>query len=241
MSRPSRTRTLKRALASLVAVGALGSLSVSGTYAILTSEETNAGSTVSAGTLTFGNSVDGGATCYSYAGPSSPGNVNGSCSALLSSATQHYPGDTATSTVRIANNGSLDIADLGVYMPSCTSAATPGAGSNAGGGDPCSYITDGGGNPTGPYFSIQETDSSGNPTTCWYPVPGAGACAAYPDDTLFIFADGVASAAAALDLGAGPAHGQSRYFAITVQLPTNADPRLQGQQAVFSLAWHATT
>lgn len=238
--RKSSTRTLRKILLSLLAIGGAASLSVSGTYAILLSEETNSGSTVASGTLTFGNTVGTGTTCYTYGGPSSPGNVNGNCAALLSGSTEYYPGDSASATVTITNNGSLPIGDLVVYMPSCTVQTTPGASGHTGGGDPCSYITDGLGNPDGPLLSIQET----SPTSyCWYPDGAPGACSpSFPQDDWFgIFAQYVNTPPAALDLGPGPGPGQSRTFTITVALPANADPRLQGEQALFSLAWHATT
>ncbi len=239
MRTPS-SRTLRRILLSLLAIGGAASLSVSGAYAILLSEATNSGATVASGTLTFGNRVGSGTTCYTYGGPSSPGNVNGTCAALLSGSTEYYPGDSASATVTITNNGSLPIGDLSVYMPSCAQQTTPGAGGNAGGGDPCSMITDGLGNPDGLLLSIQET----SPTSyCWYPDGAPGACSSsFPQDDWFgIFAQYVNTAAAALDLGPGPAPGQSRTFAITVGLPANADPSLQGEQALFSLTWHATS
>jgi hypothetical protein len=47
--------------------------------------------------------------------------------------------------------------------------------------------------------------------------------------------------ASALDLGTGPAHGQSRYFVIGMRLPSNASNALQGQAALFSLRWHVTS
>lgn len=237
------TRRVKQVLASLLAIGAAASLSVSGTEAILTSQETNAGSTVASGTLTLGNQVDSGTICYSYAGPSSPGNQNGGCDALFSASSQNYPGGSTTARVTITDAGSIGVGDLTVYMPSCVAQATPGAGSLAGGGDPCSYVTDGSGTPDGPLLSIEETDSSGNPLFCWYPDDASGACSSTfsQDDWLGIFAQYVNTPALALDLGAGPAAGQSRYFDISVGLPANADPSLQGEEGLFSLTWHATT
>jgi hypothetical protein len=241
--RHGSTRTLKKILLSLMAIGAAASLSVGGTYAILSSQETNASSTIATGTLTFSNTVGTGTACYSYGGPSSPANENASCDTLFPSPSLLYPGSSSTSRLTLTNNGSVAIGDLGVYMPSCSMQASPGAGASAGGGDPCSYITDGVGNPDGPLLSIQETDSSGNPTFCWWPDGVSGACdpGLVQDDWFGIVAQFITTEAGELDLGAGPAVNSSRYFTITVSLPANADPTLQGEEALFSLAWHVTT
>lgn len=236
------TRTLKKILLSLMAVGAVSALSVGGTFAILKSEETNAGSTVASGTFTFSNTV-GSSTCTSNSGPASPGNENTSCSTLYTTPSLLYPGGSQTSTVTLTNTGSVSVGDLGVYMASCTKQTSPGAGANAGGGDPCSYITDGSGNPDGPLLAIQETNSSGTATYCWWPDDASGACSPSlaQDDWFGIVAQYVNTQAGAIDLGAGPAAGAARYFKITVGLPSNADPTLQGEEALFSLTWHATT
>ena len=44
----------------------------------------------------------------------------------------------------------------------------------------------------------------------------------------------------ALDVGAGPAAGATRYFKLGMQLPTNASNTLQGEEALFALTWHMT-
>ncbi len=226
-------------LLSLLAVGGAASLSVSGTYAILTSATTNSASSIASGTLTFGNQVNTGTVCYSY-GSGSSNNVNSSCSALVSNSTLQYPGSSATATVTITNNGSVGISDLKVYMPSCSGTASPGAGALAGGGNPCGYLS-GGGYWTGLLFSIEETSTpGGTPTYCWYPDQASGACSGSSYDWL-AFMSGFSSVSNALDFGSGPAAGQSRYFTITVGLPTHADSTLQGEEALFSLAWHGTS
>ena len=227
----SSTWRLKLVLAGLIAFGGLSSLTVTGTFALLTSEESNHGSSVASGTLTFTNTVNTGTACTSYGGPASPGNVNSSCDALITSATQNYPGTPITPVqVNIANNGSLDGADLSVYMSSCTASATPGAPA-PGGANPCAT--------NGAQFYVQETTSTGTPTTCWFPS-AAGSCA-FAANSLRVFATNYTSATSSLDLGAGPAHGQTRYFRIGMQLPSNASNALQGEMAVFNLTWHLST
>jgi hypothetical protein len=228
--RPVTMRGLKKLLASVMVLGAVGSLTVSGTYGLLNSEGSNPRSFVASGTLTFTNVVNTGTTCYSYSGPSSPGNVNSACQPLFTPATENYPGAAATAQVTIANNGSLDAADLSVYMPSCTATVTPSAPS-PGGANPCGVA--------GAQLYVQETDLAGTPTTCWFPS-GAGACP-FAANSLFVFQANDNAPASALGLGAGPSHGQSRYFVIGMRLASNASNGLQGQAALFSLRWHVTT
>lgn len=228
--RRSSTWRLKKVLLSLIVLGGLSFFTLTSAYALLNAESRNIGSTISAGTLTFNNKVNLGSLCYSYTGPSSSGNANTGCDALFTSATQMYPGTAATSRVTVANDGSLDASDLSVYMPTCTAVATPTAPS-PGGADPCAVA--------GAQFYIQETDSSFNPTNCKYPA-AAGTCA-FAANTLFFFKSSANSAPTAFDLGSGPAHAQSRYFVIGMQLPTNASNALQGEEALFTLTWRMTT
>jgi hypothetical protein len=227
----SSTWRLKKILASLIAIGALSSVTATGTLALLSSQASNARSSVASGTLTFDNTVNTGTACYSYSGPSSPGNVNTSCQALITSSTLNYPGVAITPVkVTITNDGSIGAAALSVYMPSCTAGPTPGAPS-PGGADPCAA--------SGAQFYIQETTSSGTPTTCWFPS-AAGACT-FVASSLHVFAINANSTTSALTLGSGPAHGQARYFQIGMELPSTASNALQGEEAVFGLTWHIST
>jgi hypothetical protein len=229
--RTSSTWLLKKVLASLMVVGALTSVTVSGTFALLTSQESNARSAVASGTLTFSDTVNLG-TCFSYIGGSSVNNVNSNCQAAITSSTLNYPGTPAVVPVTIANNGSLDAAGLSVYMPSCTMAATPGAPS-PGGANPCAV--------NGAQFYIQETTQTGTPTTCWFPLPSAPGACAFTANSLQQFSANVNTTSSALSLGGGPAHNATRYFKIGLQLPTTASNSFQGEAAVFVLAWHLST
>ena len=231
VGRTSSTWPLKKLLASLIAIGALGSITVSGTYALLSSEETNAGSSVASGTLTFSNTVATGTACLSYGGPSSPGNVNTGCDVLITATTLNYPGVPITPmNVTITNNGSIDANELSVYMPSCTAAATPGAPA-PGGANPCST--------GGAQMYIQETTSTGTATACRFPS-GPVTCA-FVANSMRALAVNASSPASAINLGSGPAHGQSRYFQIGLQLPSTASNALQGEAAVFALTWRMST
>jgi hypothetical protein len=228
--RASSTWRLKKLLASVVVVGAVCSVTVTSVYGLMSAQAANPRATVATGTLTFNEAVNAGTACYTYGGPSSPGNVNTACQALFTSATENYPGAPATAHVAIANNGSIDIANLSLYMPSCAAgnnATAPAPGS----ADPCQ--------PGGVQFTVQETDASWAPTACWFPA-GAGTCA-FAANSLYVFQANVKTPANALDLGAGPAAGQTRYFAIGMQIPTNASNALQGRTATFSLTWRART
>ncbi len=253
MSRLARSRRrrgrlgrAKTILALLVAVGAVSCLGVSGTYALLLSEETNANSTIASGTLTLGNAVNAGTMCVSH-GTGSTGNLNNACAALVAASPLRYPGDPAvTAQIQIKNTGSLDASDLAVFMPTCTMATSPGATGRTNGGNPCVELFTSGA-PSGLQLTLQETNASWVATRCWYPVDAVGACASAPGyaaaapNSFGIFAEYVTSSGAALDLGAGPAHDQSRYFVVGVSLPTDASNTLQGEQATFDLTWQLTS
>jgi hypothetical protein len=227
--RTSATWRAKKILATMLLVGALSTVTVGGTFAVLNSQESNAHSSVSSGTLTFSNTVNTGSACFSY-GAGSTANVNNTCQAVITAASLAYPGTALTNKITITNNGSIDASDLAVYMPNCTNIATPGAPA-PGGGNPCAS--------GGADFYIQETDASGTATKCWF--LGANPCAFAAGSTLSAFSTGAPSASTALDLGAGPAHGQSRYFVIGMRLPSTADNTYQGQAAQFGLTWHITS
>jgi hypothetical protein len=210
-------------------IGALTSVTVSGTFALLTSQESNARATVASGTLTFSDTVSSG-TCFSYIGGSSVNNVNSNCQAVITSSTLNYPGTPAVVPVTIANNGSLDAAGLSVYMPNCSPQATPGAPS-PGVANPCAV--------NGAQFYLQETTSTGTPTTCWFPA-GPTTCT-FTANSLQQFSANVNTTSSALSLGGGPAHNATRYFKIGLLLPAGASNSLQGEAAVFALAWHLST
>jgi hypothetical protein len=213
---------VKRILVSMILIGSMSYLTVSGTFALLVGETSNNASNISTGTLTFSNTVT--STCLSNAGTL---NVNTSCDALFSSSTLMYPGALATAKVTLKDTGSLTAKNLYVYMPSCTHTTSPLAPTIAGATDPCAI--------NGAQFYVQETDASWNATKCWYPA-GPTTCA-LSASTLFGFKATYASSGGALSLGGGPAGLGSRYFIIGLELPTTAANTLQGQEALFDLTW----
>ena len=227
-------RTTKKLLLSVIAIGLLASITVGGTYAVMTSESSNRGDSIASGTLTFSNTVGTGTACLSQSGSS---NVNTTCGVLLQPTPLWYPiaspptaGQASITNITIKDTGSLPASRLSIYMPSCAAGTTSGAPANPSPINPCST-------PQGLDLYVQETDSSFNPTTCWYPVYAAGACA-LTDGTLGTFFTTYAAPATALSLGGGPAAQGSRYFQIGLAEPTDGANGLQGQTALLTLTWH---
>ena len=246
MSRRRSSRRLKVVLAGLVLAGSMSFLTVSGTYAIFTSEERDAGATAASGTLTLSEVTNGvtASPCKSWAAGATA-NANTGCALLISTPTLQYPGQSVSGTVALQNTGSVDANDLSLYMPTCTATTSPSAGV-VGGGNPCTEIADNG-SPDGLELTIEETTSAGAVQKCLYPVVATGACTASTDwasgapNSFPIFAEYATDMGTAYDLGPGPAKGQTRYFKVTVILPTEASNSLQGEQALFGLTWHLST
>jgi hypothetical protein len=238
---------IKTLLALLITVGGVSSVTVSGTYALLSAQETNGSSTISTGTLTLGNTVNAGTTCFSY-GSGSSGNVNNACSPLMTSSTLQYPGGApATAQVEIKNNGSINASRLTVYMPSCVMGTSPTAAGHANGGNPCVELFTGGTTPAGLVLTIEETTAAWASPKCVYPVALAAACTTDPawaadsGNSFGIFAQYVTTSGSSIDLGSGPKIDQTRYFKVGVSLPATATNTLQGQMATFALTWHLQT
>lgn len=248
-------RTFKKLLASLILVGALGSVTTGGTWAILTSDGENATSVIASSTLTMKN-TDGTTTCTSQSG--STNTVTSGCPQLFTTSTLQYPGTLATAHVTVTNTGSAPGYDLGLSMPGasagagCSSSTTPSA-TVVGGGNPCGS--------TGDSLYVQETQSDfTTPVHCWYPSGGT-TCTSPGGGTLYNFAanyyfNGTCSAGCnngpKLDLGndtsASPATqyalppsanqtSSSRYFVVGVE-ENGSDNTLQGETATFALLWH---
>lgn len=221
---------MKKVLASLIVVGALGCFTITGAYAVLSSETHNARASIASGTLTFSDQVNAATACLTYNGPASPGNVNSSCDALFPSSTLMYPGTPATVHVTIANTGSIDGGALSVYMPSCTAMTSPGA-PTPGGANPCTT--------GGAMIYIEESNAAFTTHSCLFPSAG-GACA-FAGNTMAYFSGTANNAGSAWSLGTGPAAGTSRYFIVGMQLPSTASNALQGEEALFNLTWRLTS
>lgn len=228
---------MKKVLLSFFVIGVLSCFTFASVYAVLNSETQDNRMTIASGTLTFGDTVNTGSTCYTY-GTGSSANVNNTCDALFTSATLMYPGTEADAKVTITNNGSIDGSALSVYMPSCTMVTSPGA-TAPGGLSPCGS--------GGAQIYIQETDSSWTPlSSCLYPTSATQPCigtggVGWIANTMSYLSSSRNSVGSAWPLGSGPAAGSSRYFIIGMELPTNASNALQGEEASFNLTWHLST
>jgi hypothetical protein len=216
----------KKVLITLLVVGALATVGV-GTYATFTAQTTNAGNTVTTGSLVLSNTVNAPATaCLSTgAGTTTDANANPSCGAFFTLGTAG-PGSNATATLQLKNVGSLGASSLVVFAPSCSSAAN---GTYSGTGNLCSVLE----------FYIQQTNSSGTPTACIYGGGTATTCAFTSADTVSAFATAYPSAAGGLALG-GLSAGTTDYYTIGVQVDSGAGNNMQGQQASFNVSWNAS-
>jgi hypothetical protein len=241
----ARTRLLKKILLSLIVVGALGSVTVQRTYALFSVEQTNAGQSVSSGTLTLQTTI-GAATCKSLNdnSPATNPNVNTSCTALFPGTQLEFPGVPDTVHVTVTNTGSVDAQALELWMATCTNVNTPGVTIHNGG----NACASGG----GAQMYIQETDSLFTTMVkCWYPNTNTGACGAFGDVGTFqlafhaypgkkLWIPTTAPIGTALPAAATSPQPSlnSRYFIIGMQLPANASNTLQGQSPAFPLTWH---
>lgn len=149
-----------------------------------------------------------------------------------------YPGQLQTAHLTLTNDGSVDVNDLTVWMPTCAKVDTPGIPAYAHlGADPCAS--------GGPIFYIQETQSDFTTTNathhCWYPST-ATVCSL--TGSLNDFSTNDNDQVFSIDLGSGPKRAGStaptRYFVIGTELPANASNLLQGEAATFTLSWYLT-
>jgi predicted ribosomally synthesized peptide with SipW-like signal peptide len=232
---------LKLTLACMLVLGGVSCLTISGTYAMFTAQEKNATATATSGTLTLSDGVTNGTTTTtcSSSGTGTTGNVNSSCTALMTSGTLQYPGIAATAKVTLSDTGTIGGSSLSVFMNSCTNTTSPSSTGHQGGGNACAAITDGT-TADGLELTIQETNSSWTPTQCWYPTVASGTCTSTAN-SFSSFATNNSQWFTAKSLGSGPTVTTPRYFLVSVLLPTYASPSLQGEQATYSLTWHLTS
>ncbi|HEY2543534.1 MAG TPA: hypothetical protein VGH92_10840 [Gaiellaceae bacterium] len=135
------SKTIKKLLLSLIVVGALGSFTARGTYAVLKGETSNSNDSLATGTLlltqTWLGAASNGTQDVVCNSKDVSLNVNTGCFTILSSGTSMYPipsaeptiptaGTYQTANISVTNGGTLP-ETLSVNMPSCTYAATAGA------------------------------------------------------------------------------------------------------------------
>jgi predicted ribosomally synthesized peptide with SipW-like signal peptide len=220
----------KLLLSGLVVVGAAAVIGA-GTFATFNAQTTNPNNTFANGTLVLSNTKSGGSACLSTgAGTNTDTNVNGSCDTLFSLSVKK-PGDSATASLTIKNEGSLDASALKVFSASCADANATGETYN-GSGLPCSKVQ----------LYIQQWSDSGftTPSQCVYGGATVAGTCDFSDSTktLTAFTTSYSSAGSAKTVGTLSSHA-SNYFTIGLKLPSDADNTYQGRQASFDLSWYA--
>lgn len=214
---------LKRILASLLVVGAVGGILGGGVFATFNAQTTNSSNTFSTGTLVLSDKKDSGTACLSTGGGTTDTNSNSvGCEDLIAGAVRK-PGDSTSHTVTIQNVGSLAASTSELWSAACTNSNN--AESYHGTGNPCSSVQ----------LTVHD-DTNGN---CIYPTavfgtPQAGACTASATKTLADFATN--STAAHISLGSF-ATGAAVVYTITATLPSTADNSYQGRQGVIDFNW----
>lgn len=250
-------RNLKKVLLSLIVIGALGSFTVHRVYASFATEQLNAGSTFTDGTLTLENTVSPGSACKSLSA-ATLNNANTVCDQLFTDANLNFPGVPQTANVTIKNTGSIEASTLEVWMTTCTKQTSTYLNPTrvnvpvVGSGDPCAA--------NGVEFYIQEmTDNTfATAKQCWWPLNQGATCTSFNSIGNFISsgytaepglrlwsylvshpspalarADGTIS-----DSSISPAPPATRYFKIGMEEPPTASDTLQGEAATFPLTWH---
>ena len=229
--RPRRRRR-RALLVSAVVLVELAAIGVRSTFATspFWSETTNSGTSVAEGTLNV-SSTTGGVTCQSWTGGASSN--TGSCSVTLGGG-PFKPGSFTTAAFQVTDAGSINAGQLSLYMSACS--ASPGL---------CDAVE----------FYVQETNSGGTPTTCWYPTAASGSCSFQPfsvggTGTLTDFTNTYFSSAhgSTLLLTSGPpdlSATTTRYFTLGFLLPTFSSDSVGNSYvngtATFDLNWYLNT
>lgn len=224
-TRHHRLRLNWALLVSLLVVVELLAIGARGTLASDSSQTENSGNTASAGTLTL-ETTSGSTICQSSGGNvgTAFANHNTSCGTITITTTPLYPGQSATTSIRIENSGSVNAGELSVYAPKCT----PTTGTSL-----CTALE----------FYIQQTTAN----ACYYPVTTTTCSfASYTQGgtgTLASFR-GRYGATSRLILRGGLAALSSRTFTLGFELPSFANPSAgnpyQGLTAKLTLTWYLT-
>jgi hypothetical protein len=216
-------------LSVLVLLGELVALSVRGTFASYNTETGNAASSVAAGTLAL-TTTSSSTACESWGGSvgSPSGNVNSNCGTTTVSGGPFYPGQATTVSFQVKNAGSVAAGDLSMFSAAPCSAS-PGI---------CDAVE----------FYVEETNASGTPIACYYPVASSTACtfdsfsSAGAPGTLTDFTnDEYWSSADRLILTGGLGANSTRYFVLGLELPffagASTGNTYQASTATFDLTW----
>jgi predicted ribosomally synthesized peptide with SipW-like signal peptide len=226
-------KRIKQYLMLLTVIGLVSIASGSGTFASFSAETTNAGNTFASGTLFLHNTKQGNAACTSESHVTAPYNVNGSCDILFNGVA--FDGTAQTAHLALNNAGTLDASALTFKVANCTvgdNSANTTSGTLFGGALTCGDIN----------ITIQETQSNYS-TNVWCAYgPDQAACGA----TTNTYNLGGPTSLTALNTSPGPAtaaglaHGNTRYYVITVQPNTlgGNGNQWQNRAASFDLTWN---
>ncbi|HEX8228237.1 MAG TPA: TasA family protein, partial [Chloroflexia bacterium] len=223
------TGNLKKVLLTVMVLGMVSGVLGSGTFATFTAQTTNPNNTFQAGTLVLSNTKTGGTTCFSTGGGNTDTNSNTNCDQLIN-ATVRKPGDTASQTLTVKNEGSLAASALKLFSTACTNANSSGE-SYFGTGLACGKVQ---------LYVQQYSDASfTTPSACLYGgATGATCDFSEATKTLSAFQTAYGSSGSGLTVGSGLAAGASVYVKIAVQLPTDANNSFQGRQATMDFNWY---
>lgn len=222
------TSNLKKVLLTVMVLGMATGVLGSGTFATFTAQTTNPNNTFVAGTLVLSNTKTGGTTCFSTGGGSTDSNSNSACESLFS-ANVRKPGESASQTLTVKNEGSLAASALKLFSTACGNANSTGE-SYFGTGLPCGKVQ---------LYIQQYSDSSfTTPSACLY-GGATGVTCDFSDTTktLSAFQGAYNSSSNGLTIGSGLAAGASVYVKVAVQLPSSADNSFQGRQASMDFNW----
>lgn len=207
MSKSNNNYYFKRQRIGLAALGGIMSLmvafSLTPTFAGIVASITNSVNTASTGTLVMEEkNSDGSVTC------TTTGTGTATCATINKYGGQALvPGGSNTTTVKIANKGSIDASGFTVKGGACTKSNAPGA-VTSGAGDLCSKMV----------ITIKA-----NNTQVWTGTAAAFAAAPAQDVKAIV--------------GHNIAPNEVVTLDITAALPTDADASFQGLQISQPITW----
>jgi hypothetical protein len=131
----------------------------------------------------------------------------------------------------------LDSATVNHYVDNTSTTPSGSPPSGTGSGNPCL--------PPNPPVASDDAELTIQETTpgairCWYPSNGE-TCAFDSTENLGVFAEDADTFGTGIDLGAGPAALDTRYFQIGIEFPSGASNAYQGTEADFTLHWYAVS
>lgn len=230
--------TLKKILVTMMIVGAVGMTVGAGTFASFNASTTNASSTFTTASIVLERGISG-TFCYSNgttpsgAGASTDTNTNNTCSAMFTASAVKL-GDTATTVdLDLVNAGST--AGTLFYKSGGCVNANNGTYYN-GAANMCDTTN----------LTIQEYNDAGRTSakaSCVLPSQPSSSCPAFSATTAPTY---TAASLPTTDQSLGSTAATStRYFRLTIQLPSNtglstADD-IQGRSASFALSWTLTS